>query len=522
MAQQNNDNCAVPQGRRKAVPIPAGVGKQGGGKAIADNEQAYQLNLFGGTAENDAKASAESKGRRPRNIQPAKEARKPTNKNGIDVQATMEQIVERLDQAERNVITNHGSPGPDGQSVETVHEHWNDIKPRLSQNLLKGTYQPGNIRRVWIPKSGGGERGLGIPNVIDRIVQEAARMCIEPQYEPFFHQSSHGFRPMHSCHTAIEQARSYQAEGYGIVVDIDLKDFFNRVNHQRLLGKIAVRVKDKRTLVLIGRMLKAQVVMPTGVVVNTEQGVPQGGPLSPLLSNIYLDELDNELQRRGHRFVRYADDCNIYVRSERAGKRVMGSVRRFLEERMLLELNEKKSAVARPEERHFVGFRLRYEPQNKEVEVLLSKRSLEPLKDNVVELTPRNFGASIDRCIKGINKYLQGWIGFFGICTKGEERNLRNTDAHIRRRLRAIQLKQWKSKRTIARNLIAGGRNQRRVTETLYGKRSRIWALSHTSVVDKALNISYWLKRGLRSLYKMWFELKQAEVAPIQMELELV
>jgi group II intron reverse transcriptase/maturase len=363
---------------------------------------------------------------------------------------------------------------------------------------------------------------LGIPDVIDRIVQEAARMSIEPLHEPLFHQSSHGFRPRRSCHTAIEQARRYVAEGYGIVVDLDLKDFFNRVNHQRLLAKLAQRVRDKRVLVLIGRMLRARVVMPTGVVIDTEQGVPQGGPLSPLLSNIYLDELDRELERRGHRFVRYADDCNIYVRSERAGQRVMASVRRFLQGRMRLEVNEAKSAVARPEQRHFVGFRLRVHRQTNEVEVLLSRRSIQRLRENVVELTPRNFGNSIGTCIKGINTYLQGWIGFFGWCSDGVERDLRNTDAHIRRRLRAIQLKHWKRKRTIARNLIARGRNRRKVRQTLYGGKPRIWALSHTPAVDKALDNKYWFDRGLKSLHALWSQLKQSKVAPVQVELDLV
>jgi group II intron reverse transcriptase/maturase len=519
MTRQNNDSLAVPQGRRKAVPTEPEKGR--GGKWTADDERVYQLNLFGGTAASDAQASAKSKGRSKRIVQPLPEVRKPTNKSGKATLATMEEIVKRLDQAQRNVVANHGSPGPDRQTVEMAREHWNDVKPKLVRALLDGSYRPGDIRRVWIPKPGGGERGLGIPDVIDRIVQEATRMCVEPLYEPFFHQNSHGFRPRRSCHTAIEQARSYLAQGSGFVVDLDLKDFFNRVNHQRLLAKLAQRVSDKRVLILIGRMLKAKVVLPTGVVIDTEQGVPQGGPLSPLLSNIYLDELDRELERRGHRFVRYADDCNIYVRSERAGHRVMESVSRFLKERTRLEVNEQKSAVARPEERHFVGFRLRLDSQTNEVEVTLSQRSLRRLRDKIVELTPRGFGNTIEKCIKGINAYFQGWIGFFGICTDDVEQTLRATDSHVRRRLRAIQLKQWKRKRTIVRNLVARGRNRRKVTNVVYGKKNRIWALSHVSVVDSALNNSYWLQRGYVTLHSMWTKLKQADVAPIQMELEL-
>jgi group II intron reverse transcriptase/maturase len=312
------------------------------------------------------------------------------------------------------------------------------------------------------------------------------------------------------------------AAGYGFVVDLDLKDYFNRVNHQRLLAKLARRVRDKRVLILIGRMLRAKVVLPTGVVTDTEQGVPQGSPLSPLLSNIYLDELDRELERRGHRFVRYADDCNIYVRSERAGHRVKESFCRFLGKRMRLEVNEQKSAVARPEDRHFVGFCLRYNPETDEVEVLLSQRSLRRLRNKVVELTPRTFGNTISRCIKGINVYLKGWLGFFGICTGGVARDLRATDAHIRRRLRAVQLKQWKRKRTIARKLIARMKNPRKATTGIYSSKRRIWALSHSRVVDKVLNNQYWLDEGLVPLHSLWVELKQSEVAPVQMELELV
>ena len=269
----------------------------------------------------------------------------------------------------------------DGKSVEEVVEKAHRLLPRLRRALLDGSYWPGDIRRVWIPKPGGGQRGLGIPNVIDRWVQQALLQVLEPIFEPVFHKSSHGFRPNRGAHTAIAEAKTRSW-----LVDIDLSKFFDRVNHQRLLGRLSRRVKDRRVVTLIKRMLKAKVVLPDGMRVSTEEGTPQGGPLSPLLSNVVLDELDWQLSRRGLRFVRYADDCNIYVGSERAGRRVMDSVRRFLEGHLRLLVNEDKSAVARPEERHFLGFRLERKPDG-QVEVHLSQRTVDRLKLRIGELS---------------------------------------------------------------------------------------------------------------------------------------
>ena len=357
--------------------------------------------------------------------------------------------------------------------------------------------------------------------MVDRVVQQAVRLVLEPLYEPTFHEASHGFRPKRSCHTAIERARSFFEQGCEWVVDLDLERFFDRVHHQRLLARLSQRVKDKPVLTLIGRMLRARVVLPDGVVVGTDEGVPQGGPLSPLLSNIVLDELDSELGRRGLRFVRYADDCNVYVRSERAAKRVMESVTRFIEKRMRLVVNRAKSAVAHPEDRHFLGFRLRRKPVEETVQVLLSDRSTERLDRRLRELTPRSWGNRLERCIQQLNAFMLGWVGFFSICTPGTEWYLRHRDTHIRARLRAIHLKHWNRKRTIARKLIQLGLRSQTAWRCVYDGRRSIWALAYTKAVERAMPIAYFAKRGLHSLAALWLERSQHMVASGQLLLPL-
>lgn len=519
MTRQKSEDRDKPQDRRKPV-VTREVEPRAGGEAIPVDEAPKQLSLFAGTAEVLTQVSVDGEVVRSRERTATRAKPKPVAKGKTAMVATMDGVTERLNEAFCKVEANRGAPGPDGRTLEVMREHLSEWLPRLEVCLLEGSYAPGEIRRVWIPKAGGGQRGLGIPNVVDRVVQEAVRQVLEPLYEPRFHASSHGFRPGRSCHTAIAEAIGYVDEGYEWVVDLDLEKFFDQVNHQRLMSKLAERVSDKGVLVLIGRMLKAKVVLPDGVVVQSDEGVPQGGPLSPLLSNVVLDELDRELGRRGHRFVRYADDCNVYVRSERAGQRVMTSIKQFIERRLRLKVNEQKSAVARPEERHFVGFRLRREPFDGHVDVTLSKRSKERIGERICELVPRNWGGSLDASITRLNVYLIGWLGFFGTCTAGRI-TFRNLDAHIRRRLRALQLRHWKRKRTIVKKLVSLGISRRTAWGSIYAGHKSTWALSHTSTVDRALRNSHWDARGLVSIEHRWLAIRAKIVAPAQLTLEL-
>lgn len=518
MSHQKSEDCVVPAGHGNMVPTQ-GVDRSGGGRAVPVKEEGMQLMLPFATAAKvpcqraPTAAVGDDLSSRKAAVEP-----KASSKLRSADPTNMEEVVERLPEAFAKVAANKGAPGPDRQSIDEVGNRLSMLLPSLSRALLDGTYQPGDVRRVWIPKGGGKQRGLGIPNVVDRMVQEAVRQVLEPLYEPTFHPSSHGFRPGRGCQTAIAEAREYVAEGYPVVVDMDLEKFFDRVHHQRLLARLAERVTDKRLLALIGRMLKAQVVMPDGVRVATEEGLPQGGPLSPLLSNIVLDELDRELTRRGHRFVRYADDANIYVRSQRAGERVLASITAFLAKRLRLRVNVEKSAVAPPDTRHFLGYRLALQPDGS-VEVLLSARSEERLASKVKELTPRNCGRSLKVQIQQVNQYLRGWMSHFGICTAGIGWLPSRTDAHIRRRLRAIVLKQWKRRRTIARRLISMGVRKKTAWRRVYEGRKSLWALSHDPAVDRAMPNAYFAERGLVSLRDLFQARWDTSSVPVQFTL---
>lgn len=517
MGREESDGRVVPQGGRKAVPTA-----KRGGKATTASEQTRQLELLPGTADSPSGAVAGlGRGRlRPSPRAAPKPGRTPRRTLSA---MTMEEVASHanLKEAWQRVASNDGAPGSDGQDIRQVGRRLRRLLPELRRELLTGRYQPGSIRRVWIPKPDGGQRGLGIPNVIDRLVQQAVHQVLSPEYEPTFHASSHGFRPGRSCHTAIAEAKRHLEDGHGWVVDIDLEKFFDRVNHDRLMARLGERIQDQRVLELIRKMLKAKVIMPDGVVMSTDEGTPQGGPLSPLLSNIVLDELDRELEQRGHRFVRYADDCNIYVRSERSGLRVMASVVRFIERRLRLKVNGDKSAVAQPETRHFVGFRLRREPLTGDIEVLLSRRSKRRIDEAIRRHTPRSWGQRLTVCIERLNQYLRGWIGFFRICTQSEEYTLHGLDAHIRRRLRAIVLKQWKRRYTIARRLIALGVRPATAWRSAYGAKRALWALSHSPAANRGLRNAYFAERGLESLADLWRDLHPVVSAPAQMSLEL-
>ena len=359
-------------------------------------------------------------------------------------QMLMEEVASsaNLNQAYQRVKANKGAAGVDAMSVAELLPWIRENRERLIASLLDVSYQPKTVRGVEIPKTGGGTRQLGIPTVVDRLVQQAILQVLEPILDPTFSVSSFGFRPGKSAHQALAQAQTYVADGREIVVDIDLEKFFDRVNHDILMGLVAKRVTDKRILKLVRGFLTAGVLID-GLVGPTEEGTPQGGPLSPLLSNLMLDVLDKELEKRGHRFVRYADDCNIYVRSQRAGERVLASVEQFLTKRLKLKVNKAKSAVAAPRVRKFLGFSFTI---GANVKRRLAPQTVARFKARVRELTRRTRGRSLAQIIEELSRYLEGWRAYFGFCETPSV--LRRLEHWTRRRLRAVSWKQWKRGRT--------------------------------------------------------------------------
>jgi RNA-directed DNA polymerase len=408
----------------------------------------------------------------------------------------MEEVCERdnCQQALRRVKANKGSPGIDGMRVDELpgylKQHW----PALREQLLSGTYQRQPVRRVEIGKPDGGMRKLGIPTVLDRLIQQAVMQVLQGRWDPTFSEHSHGFRPKRSAHQAVAQAQQYIAAGNRWVVDLDLEKFFDRVNHDKLMAALARRVNDQRIRKLIRAFLESG-VMENGLVSPVEEGTPQGGPLSPLLSNLVLDELDRELERRHHRFVRYADDCNIYVRSERAGKRVMQSITGFITRRLQLKVNESKSAVARPQDRKFLGFSFTAgaEPKRR-----IAPKVLCRCKQKIRELTRRTRGISVEQMAKELATYLRGWKGYFGFCETPSV--LRGLDQWIRHRLRAMIWKQWKRGRVRFANL-----RQRHIGTDLAaqtaGSPHGPWRLANSPALSSALPIVYFDALGIPRLF---------------------
>src|ERR1051325_6528562 len=352
----------------------------------------------------------------------------------------MEEVCERENckQALARVKANKGSAGIDGMTVAQLPEHLKQHWPVIREQLLNGNYKPQPVKRVEIPKSDGGVRKLGIPTVLDRFIQQAVMQVLQRRWDRTFSEHSYGFRPGRSAHQAVEAAQKYIAEGYRWCVDLDLEKFFDRVSHDKLMARIAEGVSDKRLLKLIRTFLTAG-VMEGGLVSPVDEGTPQGGPLSPLLSNIVLDEFDRELERRGLRFARYADDCNVYVRSRRAGERVMKSVSQFITKQLKLKVNEQKSAVSRPSKRKFLGFSFIWE---REPRRRVAPKAVLRFKEKVRELTSRTRGVSIDQMSEELTRYLRGWLGYFGKCQTPSV--LQGLEQWLRRRLRSVIWKQWK------------------------------------------------------------------------------
>jgi len=397
----------------------------------------------------------------------------------------MEEVCERenLLIAWKRVRANKGGPGVDGMTIEETMVHLREHWPTIREQLLNGTYRPRPVKRVEIPKPGGGIRKLGIPCVVDRLIQQAVLQVLQKRWDPTFSEYSYGFRPARSARQAVMQAQAYISEGHSWVVDIDLEKFFDRVNHDLLMSRVAGRVSDKRLLKLIRAFLTAG-VMENGLVSPMDEGTPQGGPLSPLLSNLMLDDLDRELTRRGHRFCRYADDCNVYVRSQRAGERVMASVCRFLTTKLRLKVNESKSAVARPGERKFLGFSITNDGSQRQI----APKAIERFKMRVRELTRRTRGVSIAKIIEDLTRYLVGWRNYFGMCQTPTV--LSRLDAWIRQRLRMYLWRQWRSGRKRFAELRRRG-VPKFGAAVAAGSPTGMWRMSRHPAVQQALRNAY-------------------------------
>jgi group II intron reverse transcriptase/maturase len=407
----------------------------------------------------------------------------------------MERVLSRpnLKAALKRVRKNKGSLGVDGMTTEELLPflwgHW----ARIRGELLAGTYQPSPVRRQQIPKGGGGVRELGIPTVLDRFIQQALLQVLQPGFDATFSEHSYGFRPKRSAHAAVLAAKRYVQEGRRIVVDVDLEKFFDRVNHDVLMGRLAKRVPDRRVLVLIRRYLDAG-VMANGVVMERGEGTPQGGPLSPLLANVLLDEVDKELEKRGHAFVRYADDCNVYVRSRRAGQRVMGLLLRLFT-RLRLRVNQSKSAVDLAWNRKILGYSF-WVGAGRTVKLRVARKALDAMKDHVRRITRRSGGRSLRRVVEELREYLPGWRNYFSLAeTPGVFADM---DKWFRHRLRAVQLKQWKRGTTVYREMRARGASE--LVAAQVAANTRRWWRNASMALHSVLTTSHFDALGLPRL----------------------
>ena len=426
-------------------------------------------------------------------------ARGGDGRSGTATDHLMEEVVEwsNVEKALARVRQNKGSPGVDGMTVDELPKHLEGAWEAIRGQLLAGTYQPKPVLRREIPKGDGGTRKLGIPCVLDRLIQQAILQRLQPIFDPTFSEHSHGFRPGRGAHKAVREAQGYVQEGYRWVVDVDLEKFFDRVNHDVLMGRLAKRIADKRLLGLIRRYLNAG-IMVHGVVVECNEGTPQGGPLSPLLANVLLDEVDKELERRGHKFVRYADDSNVYVRTQRAGLRVLEGLKR-LYAKLKLRVNEEKSAVGRPHERSFLGFSFWYGPGGV-ARRRVSRKALGVMKGKVRRLTRRSGGKSMKMVAEGLGKYLSGWGEYFKLAeTPGVMRSL---DEWIRHRLRAIQLKHWKRGTTAFREVRKLGFSVDLAAKVAFG--TRRWWWNASKALHIALPTSTFDKMGVPQLSRYY------------------
>lgn len=412
----------------------------------------------------------------------------------------LEMVLERdnMKAAYERVVANKGSHGVDGMRVDELlpylKKQWNTIK----QQLLDGKYKPSPVRRVEIPKPDGGVRLLGIPTVLDRLIQQAIAQILNGFYDHTFSNNSYGFRPNLSAHDAIIEAREYVNDGYHWVVDMDLEKFFDSVNHDILMSKLAKRIADKRILKLIRLYLQSG-IMINGIKVSTEEGTPQGGPLSPLLANIMLDELDKELEKRGHRFCRYVDDCNIYVKSRSAGERIMKSIKRYVETKLKLKVNVSKSAVDRPWKRKFLGFSFYW--RKREVKLRIHEKSIKRFVKRVREITNRNTGISMEFRLLKLNQATMGWINYFGIADA--HNRIKSIEEWIRRRLRACIWKQWKKTKTKHDNLVKLGIENHKAWE-FANTRKGYWRISDSPILNSTLTNQYFKKIGFKSLVERY------------------